>query len=75
MLTQKLAMDHGRPRLHIDLGKEPTVRAARRIDGWIRKNGFGVLNVAGPRVSKAPELYDLAFKVLVIVFHIKYGIK
>jgi hypothetical protein len=56
-LTRKLAMKHNRPWLHVDLNKKPKYHAATIIISWIDENSIEVLNVAGPRASKDPEIY------------------
>jgi hypothetical protein len=56
-LTVKLARKQGKPFLLADLaqgGDPETVR------DWIRKNEIKILNVAGPRESQSPGIYDRA---------------
>lgn len=50
-LTQEFAQKHRKPCLLINLGREPSVAAAR---DWLTKHRIAVLNVAGPRESWAP---------------------
>ena len=57
-LTEKLAEKHKRPCLHIDLNKTPTFFAASIINAWIGLHKIEILNVAGPRASKDPEIYQ-----------------
>ena len=57
-LTQKLAEKHSRPCLHINLNKTPAFIAASKINTWIIKHGIEILNVAGPRASKDPKIYE-----------------
>ena len=65
-LTRKLAKQHKKPYLHIDLDlvKDPVPA----IKDWIIEWDMKVLNVAGWKASKAPEIYDVVkniiFKVL-----------
>ena len=65
-LTRKLAKQHKKPYLHIDLDlvKDPVPA----IKDWIIEWDIKVLNVAGRKASKAPEIYDVVkniiFKVL-----------
>ena len=63
-LTRKLAKQHGRPWLHIDLEKVEETEAVQIIAGWIDKNGIQVLNVAGPRASKDPGIHDIVMQIL-----------
>ncbi len=57
-LTDKIAEKHKRPCLHIDLNKTPTFFAASIINAWIGLHKIKILNVAGPRASKDPEIYQ-----------------
>lgn len=63
-LTRQLARRFQRPCLHVDLARTGALRAARRILDWIRRHEVRVLNVAGPRASKDPQIYDLASGLL-----------
>ena len=60
-LTHKTAMLHDKPCLHIDLGTLNTVKTVR---SWIVHHGIEILNIAGPRASENPEIYDVAAKTL-----------
>ena len=55
-LTRKLAKQHNKPCLHIDLDiiKEPVPV----IKDWIVDRDIKVLNIAGRKASKAPGIYD-----------------
>ena len=52
-LTRRLALEHGRPCLVVDLGAPPELAATRR---WLAEHGRGTLNVAGPRQSQCPGI-------------------
>jgi hypothetical protein len=69
--TRKMAMKHGKPGYHADLNKLPSFQAAMIIEDWISKNGIETLNVAGPRHSKDPLIYDLVTVILELVFTLK----
>lgn len=56
-LTLKLARVHKKPYLLIDLSAEEEVRFVR---DWLRAHKIKVLNVAGPRESEAPGIYNKA---------------
>jgi hypothetical protein len=56
-LTEKLAKKHNKPFRHIDLNKIPTFLAASIINSLITEHNIEILNVAGPRASKDPEIY------------------
>jgi len=63
-LTRKLARKHNRPCLHIDFTEINSSQAAQEIKRWVTDNGIKVLNVAGARASKDPEIYDAAYEAL-----------
>ena len=61
--TREVAKRLGRPFLHLDLtGSRPAALDAAR--DWVARQEIEVLNVAGPRASKDPELYGLAVELL-----------
>jgi hypothetical protein len=61
-LTLRLAKEHGKPCLAIDLaGPLDTALAC----GWIAEHAIAVLNVAGPRESSAPGITDAARSFIV----------
>lgn len=62
--TAEVAAHLGRPCLHLDLAALPQREAARAAREWIDARDIGTLNVAGPRASKDPGLYELARRLL-----------
>lgn len=64
-LTARLARDAGKPLKIADLTGEASPAAT--LD-WIRGEGVGVLNVAGPRASEGPGVYGEARRLLNEVF-------
>jgi hypothetical protein len=68
--TRKMAMKHHRPWLHIDITKDAKFHAATRIVSWIFDNQISVLNVAGPRASKDPEIYVDAMNILESAYYL-----
>ena len=60
-LTVKLARQMGKPCLIVALeeGIEPTA-----FREWLDANHIAVLNVAGPRESKRPGVYESAYRLL-----------
>lgn len=60
-LTTEFAEKHNRPCLIVDLATAPSADAVR---SWIEQNRVHILNVAGPRESKQPGIYDQAVAVL-----------
>lgn len=63
-LTREFAKKHERPWLHIDLQKWTLKEAAGMINLWLKENGIRVLNVAGPKAGKDPEIYDAVLGLL-----------
>ncbi|MCK5509161.1 MAG: putative molybdenum carrier protein [Desulfobacterales bacterium] len=57
-LTKKLAKKHERPYLHINLNEIPAFLASSEINAWINENNIEILNVAGSRASKDPQIYE-----------------
>ena len=64
LYTQKVAIEMGRPCLHVDLTAASLDEGMRRTREWLRTEGIEVLNVAGPRESKDPDLYVLAVTLI-----------
>lgn len=62
--TAEVARRLGRPWLHLDLTEVPAEAAVRRARDWMDGEQVEVLNVAGPRASKDPGLYEIATAVL-----------
>jgi len=73
LLTVRECRSSGKPYLVIDLaGEGERAAAARAVRCWITEKlagraGAGVLNVAGPRASKNPAVYDRARAFLRVV--------
>lgn len=68
--TREMAILHHRPWLHIDLEKIGAFQAAEKIKSWITENDIEVLNVAGPRASKDPAIYDATVDIIETVFYL-----
>lgn len=64
LTTWKAARNARKPCLHIDMDRNSEEAATEKILLWLRSGGFKELNVAGPRASKDPEIYDDAAAVL-----------
>ena len=60
-LTIELALEMGKPLLPVDLKRDTSVEQVRL---WAESNRVAVLNVAGPRASESPEIYERAFRFL-----------
>ncbi|MBT4364997.1 MAG: hypothetical protein HN737_05460 [Desulfobacterales bacterium] len=68
-LTLDLAEKHNRSYLHIDLNNTNSFNASREINLWIRNNNIRILNVAGSRASKDPNIYKATMDVLEAVIY------
>ncbi len=64
LLTQKKAVEHGKPVIHLDIGEVTVEEAADLLMGFIQENGVEILNVAGSRGSKDPEIYGKTYGVM-----------
>ena len=69
--TREMAVRHGRPCLHINLNSAVHFQAAQQIQSWIRANDIKVLNVAGPRASKDPDIYTATVDILETALHLE----
>ena len=63
-MTQKKANQHGKPVVHLDMAKVTATGGVDLLKAFIRENSIEVLNVAGSRGSKDPEIYGKAFQVV-----------
>jgi hypothetical protein len=60
--TIALAKEMLRPHLVTDLANNDA--AAEQAAQWLRENPIAILNVAGPRASKSPQIYEHAVAFL-----------
>jgi len=65
--TKEMALKHNKPCIHIDLNEIDASKAAGQIQEWITKSRIEILNVAGPRASNDPSIYQAVMHVLTIV--------
>jgi hypothetical protein len=63
-LTATFAEQLRRPCFRVDLRAKPANQWVDEILAWLERGGFKILNVTGPRSSKAPAIYDKACRVL-----------
>lgn len=63
-LTLEVATRRNKPVFHVDLKQETVGLAARRLVEWVQEVSPAVLNIAGPRSSEDPEIYELAKSLL-----------
>jgi hypothetical protein len=68
LLTKNAAQKRHKPCLVVDLERSPEIAA---VLAWLSEKQIGVLNVAGPRASQAPEAYDLAARFLLKLFSVR----
>ena len=68
--TRKMVLKHNKQLLHIDLNLRTSYDAAYEILSTIEFHHIKVLNVAGPRVSKDPAIYNDVFKILDMAYKI-----
>lgn len=58
-LTEKIAQRLHKPCMHIDFTLTPMDEAGARVAAWIEESEIRILNVAGPRASSDPRIYQL----------------
>jgi len=63
-LTLQVAASLDKPVLHVDLEREPVDLASQRLLQWLQDIRPSVLNIAGPRTSEDPEIYELTRALL-----------
>ncbi len=65
-LTAELAKRQPRPWLAVDPSSDPD--ALTKAQAWLDQQQPGVLNIAGPRASKTPDHYRVAYDFLMRLF-------
>ena len=63
-LTEALAIRHGRPFLHIDFELIEKKQAVVVVEQWVCSMELKVINVAGPRASSEPRIYQAVYSLL-----------
>ncbi len=64
-LTEKIARRLSKPCLHIDFNQASMAEALDKTAHWVEHHRVCVLNVAGPRSSSDPQIYELT-RLLVV---------
>ncbi len=64
--TYNYAKKNNKPCLHLNMTRLSVDEAVKEILHWIEENNIQILNVAGPRGSKDPEIYAVVKEVLAI---------
>jgi hypothetical protein len=67
--TLEFAIKHRKPYLHLSAVFKDN--AASVLKKWMQQNNIRVLNVAGPRASKEPEIGEFVHQVLAATFSSK----
>ena len=63
-LTRKLAKEHLKPWLHINLDEVSLIEAGTQLQNWVEQNNIQVMNVAGSRASNDEKIYSAVKKIL-----------
>jgi len=69
-LTRRLAEDQGKPMLEVHLAG---ASRPETVQEWLEGLGVGTLNVAGPRESEEPDIYQRAREFLLQVLRPRTG--
>ena len=67
-LAEELAAQYNKPRLHIDLSTVGDDEAIIKIIYWLDSGSIRVLNIAGPRASEDPAIYERTVELLRDIF-------
>jgi len=63
-LTREFAIQHKKHWIHIDLKELPRQEAAESLSSWLQENEIKVLNIAGPKAGKDPNIYEATLRLL-----------
>jgi hypothetical protein len=66
-LTEALAIRHDRPCLHLDMEHYTPARAVTAVLQWLEKHSITTLNVAGPRASGEPRIYEVVKELILAI--------
>ncbi len=64
LLTRTLATRYGRPVFHVDLAAPTFDAAVSDVGRWLDESDCRILNIAGPRSSTDPAIYDAVKRLL-----------
>jgi hypothetical protein len=62
--AREMAIKYIKPWLHLDLNEKDVSKSARTVSDWVIKNNIGILNVAGPRASNDPSIYQAVMHLM-----------
>ena len=71
-LTAKYASAEAKPGLIVDLKKQDEALALGETTAWLRRVRPKTLNIAGPRESEAPGIYEVARRFLRLLLSIPF---
>ena len=63
-LTESLALRYDRPCLILDLELVSFDESVAAIEKWVKKYNIRTLNVAGPRASGEPRIYEAVYEII-----------
>ena len=63
-LTRKLAKQHEKPWIHLNMNDLSIKEAATQLTRWIKGHQIQILNVAGPRATKDPAIHSITSEVI-----------
>ncbi len=63
-LTEALAIRHDRPCLLLNLEYIPIPNAVKALRQWLHEHDITLLNVAGPRASGEPQIYQAVYTII-----------
>lgn len=66
-LTEHLTVKHDRPCMILDLDEISMDEAVDAVVKWLKRNTISTLNVAGPRASGEPRIYDAVYHLLLVI--------
>jgi len=72
-LTEALAIRHDRPCLYLNMVDISLEQAEVALKKWLDQHSIKILNVAGPRASGEPRIYDTVKKLLVTLNHYDFS--
>lgn len=67
LLTRVEAERRGCPWLHLDMKRLAEAEATAILRSWLVEHSIGVLNVAGPRASGDPDIYQKVYRIVSVL--------
>jgi hypothetical protein len=64
----RFAEKHSKPVLHVVLAEVEIEEATRKVLRWRAHRTWNKVNIAGPRESESPGIYEAALTLLRLVF-------